>query len=441
MNEMWSINHGGNALAGVVLQDDSEDGPLILTPFIENGQTEKAKQLSVVDPSLFAGVQSHSGYFTVNKTSNWNLFFWYFPAQVPSEDAPLLVWLQGGPGASSLYGLFTEMGPFSTDGNTVEKRPIHWGSEYSLIFIDNPVGAGFSFTEGNDYATNEDMVGACLLSFMQQFLEVFPELRRTPLFLTGESYAGKYIPAFGHYIHNNQDKSKPINLKGLAIGDGWTDPPTLLHYSEFGLQVGLLDQLQADELHQMEEEARKQWEEGNFELYSEITGQLFPYFEKTARVPPYNYLSDGENSSESLVSFLNKPEIQRALHVKKKKYVTINNEVYKNLYDDMYDTVKPWLEELLEHYGVMCYNGQLDVIVAYALSINTHKSLKWTGADGYLKAKRVPVYDAAREKVTFYVKTSGNFADVMVRGAGHMVPADKPEAAKQMIDWFINRYK
>ncbi|XP_026742974.1 probable serine carboxypeptidase CPVL [Trichoplusia ni] len=432
-----------NVLAGVVLQDHSDEGPLILTPYIEKGGTEKAKHLSAVDPSLFAGVNSHAGYFTVNKTHYWNLFFWYFPAQVPSEDAPLLVWLQGGPGGSSLFGLFYEIGPFRTDGNTVEKRPIHWGIDYSLIFIDNPVHTGFSFSNGSDYATDEDMIGAALLSFMQQFLEVFPELRRAPLFLSGESYAGKYIPAFGHYIHNNQDKSKPINLKGLAIGSGWTDPPTMLHYSEFSLQVGLLDQLQADELHQMEEEARKHWKEGNFQEYAKLSEKMAPYLQKTAEVNVYNYLASLKLAppNNEITIFLNKPQVQSALHVKKMEYKMLNNNVYMYLYDDLYKTVKPWLEELLEHYAVMCYNGQLDVIVAYALSVHTHRSLKWSGADGYLNARRVPVYDAKNENIAFYVKTNGSFVDAMVRGAGHMVPADQPEAAKQMIDWFINKYK
>ena len=98
---------------------DDDDGPLILTPYIENGETEKAKELSAVEPSLFAGVNSHAAYFTVNKTGKWNLFFWYFPAQGDDlHSTPLVIWLQGGPGSSSLFGLFDEIGPIRLVNNT-----------------------------------------------------------------------------------------------------------------------------------------------------------------------------------------------------------------------------------------------------------------------------------------------------------------------------------
>lgn len=107
------------ALGAIVTPIRHEDGPLILTPYIENGKTEKAKELSAVDPSLFAGVNSHAAYFTVNKTAKWNLFFWYFPAQgAPLDSTPLVIWLQGGPGSSSLYGLFEEIGPIMIVNNT-----------------------------------------------------------------------------------------------------------------------------------------------------------------------------------------------------------------------------------------------------------------------------------------------------------------------------------
>ncbi|KAJ8714107.1 hypothetical protein PYW08_007727 [Mythimna loreyi] len=430
------------ALSAVVLPVHQEDAPLILTPFIKNGETENAKAMSAVDPSLFAGVNSHAGYFTVDDTRKWNLFFWYFPAQeVDLESTPLIIWLQGGPGWSSLIGLFNEIGPIKIVNNTVEKMPITWGSDYSLLFIENPVGTGFSFTEGEKYATNEDEIGASLLSFIQQFLSVFPELRKAPLFIAGESYAGKYIPAFGHYIHINQNESMPINLKGLAIGNGWIDPPTLLHTSEWAEQVGLLDPEQAKEVHEIEEQARRYWDEGNFNAYRQTAPNAFKKFKSYAPVNSNNFLLDHTENDKALEIFLNRADVQNALHVKKMEFKHNSNLVYFLLELDHYDTVKPWLEELLEHYGVMCYNGQLDVIVAYALSVHTYRSLNWSGAQAYRAAERTRLPHADDNTFSSFVKASGNFMDVMVRGAGHMVPADKPRAAKQIIDLFISKFK
>ncbi|XP_075982935.1 putative serine carboxypeptidase CPVL [Anticarsia gemmatalis] len=425
----------------------SQQQPLILTPYIESGETQKAKELSAVDPSLFAGVNSHAAYFTVNKTSNGNLFFWYFPAQgkddTSLQSTPLIIWLQGGPGGSSLFGLFEEIGPIQYRDGKVERMPITWGSDYSLLFIDNPVGTGFSFVDDKEgFATNEDMVGACLLSFMQQFLQVFSELRPAPLFIAGESYAGKYIPAFGHYIHHNKNDSMPINLKGLAIGNGWIDPPTQLHYSEWALQAGLIDPQAAEKIHKIEDEARKYWEENNFSMYREKWGEAYGLLLNTTDIKnQYNYVFEDITPLE-FNRLLNQEEIQYALHTKLGPFTDHNSDVYHNLRYDFYDTVKPWLEELVEHYGVMCYSGQLDLIVAYAVSVHTYRSIKWSGQQDYLNAKRVPIYDESnKNKVNSYIKASGNFWDVMVRSAGHMAPAERPRSSKQIIDMFTSKFK
>lgn len=99
-----------------------QDGqPLILTPFIKNGELEKAREQSEVDPSLFADVKSYAGYFTVNETAKWHLFSWYFPNPdgFPLDKTPLIIWLQGGPGGSSLFGLFEEIGPIQYVNNKI----------------------------------------------------------------------------------------------------------------------------------------------------------------------------------------------------------------------------------------------------------------------------------------------------------------------------------
>ena len=76
------------------------------------------------------------------------MFMWYFPAQNKDPNAPLLIWLQGGPGGSSMFGLFSEMGPYSLGGpkgTTLLERPQSWNKKYGMLFIDNPVGEYISY--------------------------------------------------------------------------------------------------------------------------------------------------------------------------------------------------------------------------------------------------------------------------------------------------------
>jgi vitellogenic carboxypeptidase-like protein len=120
------------------------------------------------------------------------MYAWYFPSQDGNANAPLLIWLQGGPGGSSMFGLFVENGPFSVDQNlNVVARDFSWNLHYSMLFIDNPVGAGFSYTQVDaGYCTNQLQVSANLLSLLTQFYAVFPETVPCDLYITGESYAG-----------------------------------------------------------------------------------------------------------------------------------------------------------------------------------------------------------------------------------------------------------
>ena len=155
--------------------DDDVGKPLYLTPFVDSGRIIEAREMSRV-PSLLDGsdVESYSGYLTVNKEFHSNLFFWFFPAENNRHKAPVVLWLQGGPGASSLYATFYENGPFSIKGTHLERRGHYWSQELNVIYIDNPVGTGFSYTEDdNGYACNQNDVGRDLYQAIIQFFQLF----------------------------------------------------------------------------------------------------------------------------------------------------------------------------------------------------------------------------------------------------------------------------
>lgn len=125
-------------------------------------------------------------------------------------------------------------------------RPVAWSNDAHLLALDNPLGVGYSHTDSlQRMATNQTTVGADLYEALRQFFELFPDLRANAFYATGESYAGKYVPAAAYTIHMRNMAAPPaerINLQGIAIGDGAFDPPT--QFTGFGpllFNIGLAD--------------------------------------------------------------------------------------------------------------------------------------------------------------------------------------------------------
>ena len=181
-------------------------------------------------------VESYSGFITVNQTTNSNLFFWFFPAENGNKSAPLILWLQGGPGSSSMFGLLKENGPFIADVDKnghpfVRSNPFSWSAEHHVLYIDNPVGTGFSFTgsPGAAYHSRLEDSTEDLYRFLQQFYQMFPEFRQNQFFPFGESYAGKYVPSLAYKIHqeNRKREERPRNWVRINLGTTTTTPLSL----------------------------------------------------------------------------------------------------------------------------------------------------------------------------------------------------------------------
>lgn len=114
-----------------------------------------------------------------------------------------------------------------------------------MLYIDNPVGTGFSYTDNEaGYLTNQVDIGKNLFAVVKQFFQLFSYLRPNGFYINGESYAGKYIPALGHAIYMNRqssDLNDRINLKGVAIGNGFSDPINQIKFGDYVYQLGFID--------------------------------------------------------------------------------------------------------------------------------------------------------------------------------------------------------
>ncbi|KZT13239.1 alpha/beta-hydrolase [Laetiporus sulphureus 93-53] len=169
---------------------------------------------------LFDVGPSWAGLLPISSDANETrqLFFWFFPPGPEGSLDDLIFWTNGGPGCSSLEGSLQENGPFTWSWGqahpTVNEQS--WTNLSSILYVEQPVGTGFSLGVPN--IQNEDELAEQLVGFLQQFFEVFSELKGKNLYLTGESYAGMYIPYTANYIYENPDLLD-LSLKGFWISD------------------------------------------------------------------------------------------------------------------------------------------------------------------------------------------------------------------------------
>lgn len=220
------------------------------------------------------GVKSFSGYADVGADAN--LFFWFFETRNGDpKDAPLTVWINGGPGSSSMIGLFQEHGPCQLYNNgTLFNNPYSWNNVSNMLYIDQPVGVGLSYSRAVPGYTNpnySDMTvvlpeercpeyaepyGTCgtyslpdvlttanstenaapnMWKALQGFMGAFPQYARHDFHFASESYGGHYGPVFNEYFleqnRKNVKGAHKINLKSVTINNGWYDP--LIQYQAY----------------------------------------------------------------------------------------------------------------------------------------------------------------------------------------------------------------
>ncbi|KAI0035196.1 alpha/beta-hydrolase [Vararia minispora EC-137] len=163
---------------------------------------------------------SWSGLIPISNATNEDrkLFFWFFPPGPEGSLDDLIFWTNGGPGCSSLEGALQENGPITWSWGQAKPtlNEFSWTNLSSLLFIEQPVGTGFS--QGTPTARNEEDVAEQLAGFLQQFLEIFSELKGKNFFVTGESYAGMYVPYIANFIYENPGVVD-LNLKGIWVSD------------------------------------------------------------------------------------------------------------------------------------------------------------------------------------------------------------------------------
>ncbi|KAJ3211545.1 ubiquitin-specific protease doa4 [Dinochytrium kinnereticum] len=377
------------------------------------------------------------------------------------DPPPMIIWLQGGPGSSSMIGLFYEMGPLKLTGELlVDRNPFTWNRNYSMLFIDNPVGTGFSYVlpldvkaeeEGKGpsstqkgtperepkpryskgYTENQAAVSRDLMIFLEHFYTVFPEHRPADLYITGESYAGKYVPHIAQAIleHNDVSSSSSgsiINLKGVAIGNGLTDPASqvVLHTPQ-ALALGLVSKKQAKAMDVESKRAADLALAGDWYGSSEARVKLFDIFsEASGGINVYDVRKgDVQNSWKGMETFLSIGKIKCALNVPQWVGFSKDPAVYRHLEEDVMKSAKWVVEDLLKRrLPILLYQGQFDFRDGILASNDWIETLEWKGKHGFLDANRT-IWKLDGH-VAGYVTEFDALRRVEVLLAGHLAPGD-----------------
>lgn len=191
----------------------------------------EADKIKLLPGQPQVGFQQYSGYVTVDAKKQRALFYYFVEAQIDPPSKPLVLWLNGGPGCSSLgVGAFSENGPFRPNGEFLLRNEYSWNTEANMLYLETPVGVGFSYaTDGSTYETVNDQITARdNLVFLHRWFAKFPQYRQRDLFITGESYAGHYIPQLAKLMLQSNKKERQFNLKGIALGN-----PVLEYATDF----------------------------------------------------------------------------------------------------------------------------------------------------------------------------------------------------------------
>ncbi|KAJ7776290.1 serine carboxypeptidase [Mycena metata] len=393
-------------------------------------------------------VYQASGYGDLTFTKS--IFFWYFAARNNPTTAPLSLWFNGGPGSSSMIGLLQELGPcrITNDSASVTLNPFSWNNNSNMLFIDQPVGVGFS--HGTESVGTSQDAAADIWSFLQIFLKDsrFSKLAANDLAIWTESYGGHYGPTFAAYFLSQNTaigagtvSGQHLNLKTLGIGNGLTviilslsQYPGYISYSQSNPYhplvspsiiasaniswntptTGCKDQIIACNNKGNNSVCSDAQSFCNGEILDSLVGTFDVYYVPSGFDDPY---------PPDISSYLDSIQTKIGAEV---RWQETNDEVYDNFADtgDWMRSSLPHLEAVINSgVRVTIYDGDADYICNF-MGVEAMVGQLNTNSSAEFNQQEFAPY-LVNGQLAGQFKTAGTFSYVRVYGAGHEVPAYK----------------
>lgn len=435
----------------------------------QRGEEEEGDRIMSLPGQPDVTFEQFSGYVTVDKVAGRAFFYWLTEASLLPSSKPLVLWLNGGPGCSSVaYGASEEIGPFRINktGSGLYMNKFAWNSLANLLFLETPAGVGFSYSNLSSdlFNTGDRRTAKDSLQFLIHWLDRFPRYKNREIYITGESYAGHYVPQLAREIMIYNKRSKhPINLRGIMVGNAVTDN----HYDNLGtvtywwshamISDRTYHQLmstcdfsrdkESNECESLYSYAMEQ-EFGNIDQYNIYAppcnksddGSAFSPGRRSMRLPhlPHSVLrkiSGYDPCTERYAEiYYNRPDVQKALHANITKIPykwTACSEVLNRNWNDTDASVLPIYREMIAGgLRVWVFSGDVDSVVPVTATRYSLARLKLN--------TKIPWYPwYVKKQVGGWTEVYDGLTFVTVRGAGHEVPLFKPRAALQLFNYFL----
>ncbi|HHF7348657.1 TPA: S10 family peptidase [Legionella feeleii] len=378
-----------------------------------------------------------------NKTGN--LFYWFVASPTHSAKTPIVLWLNGGPGAASLYGFFMENGPYVVQKNGhLSKRRYSWTKQADYLVIDQPAGVGFSYGNHSSYANEAEAMDQ-LYHALKLFFQRYPQFAAQPFYLAGESYAGKYLPQLAIRILDGNTHDQKIQLKGLLIGDGWVNPRLQQAANiDFAYTHGLIDKQAQTKVKELYQECIKEIDKTtpSSRRANQVCEKIQDFIKKTSgNINLANIATGTEPDDTAMIHYLNRPAVRKALHSdpRVKKYKTFSKIAADILEIGEQDSVANLYTRILTAgIPVLIYNGLEDGKDSNFMSTDLWlAALNWPGKKSFAQASTCVWHTDGQ--VAGYVKTAAGLTQVKIRGAGHLAPIDQPARLLDLFTHFIHQ--
>ncbi|XP_054821877.1 serine carboxypeptidase 24-like [Prosopis cineraria] len=407
------------------------------------------------------GFSQFSGYVTVNRRHGRVLFYWLTQATSSPHSKPLLLWLNGGPGCSSIaYGASEEIGPFriSKTGSSLYLNKDAWNREANVLFLESPAGVGFSYTNTSSdlKTTGDERTAQDALIFLIRWRSRFPHYKYREFYIAGESYAGHYIPQLAKKIYDyNKAKPQIINLKGFIVGNALTDDyydgvGTITYWWSHALISDLSYQSILKYCNFTSEKASKKCDDavsyavnhefGNIDTYSIYTPPCRTWHNNTLRYIRFkstilHRISGYDPCTEDHAEkYYNRPEVQKAMHANVTnipyKWTACSKVLIENWMDSPVSVLPIYRELIAAGLRIWVFSGDTDSVVPVTATRFSLNHLNLT-----VKTRWYPWYSGGQ--VGGWTEVYEGLTFATVREAGHEVPLFQPRRALTLFKSFL----